>query len=228
MAVLKPEINSWWFEVDESIPSLSEGNPAQVLEGFLICLWNCLSIFREGRRVFSSELIFSRRWIKVFGEDSKGFDKERVCVELSGLFPAEIKARIMDILISNQETSGYVIPGSIEVRGLFKPLGTDVLPAEIVLEFCYVGIRVIKIRAHGEEWLPFSLDGKKVNQFHKLYAEFLSDCLEEVEQELGVKPIYDDYTDFCQVVHYRLENLRDGCGDLLGVDEKGRALPASE
>lgn len=232
MAVLtKKPIASWWHEIDSSPLSKADAKAFELLDDILIKLGSCVKIFHDNKIFSPSKLKISKRWLRASDGNFEGFDRENLLIDVAELGIEQILSKVLELVSKAREIDFFCVPAAIEFHGkldslTFENLATTI-PDQIVLEGVYAGIRVINIRVHSDELLPYSLDGKRKNKRYVEYAGYLEDALKEVEDTLGVGPIYDDFTDFCKINGYRLENVVDENGEPIPIDEFGNVLPSN-
>ncbi len=227
MALIRNPTAHWLYELDTHALHTPGSAKLSYLEGFLEKLQQCAAILAREFLFVPSRVALSQ-WIEIDGDTKIDLEKPIKCLDVGGDQNIRLDTLIRNELLSAQHSTGAIRPADIEIHGWSRLAGpngdTQTVIDMVSMNAFFMGGGSIDVRVFGDLWLPFSLDGKTRYVAHDENAVRLERTLKEIESLLGSEPIVDDFSDFCTIDGYRLENFMDDEGNIIGVDNLGRVL----
>ncbi len=226
MAFLKKPTAHWLYELDSTALHTVGSAKLTYLEVILEKLQHCIAILGRDELFIPSRVMLSQ-WVQINGDIKKDLEKETKYfdVEYGNM---RVDSLILKEILDEQHSSEAVRPADIEIHGWSRLADENGVVQEtpnlVSVNAFFMGGGAIDIRAFGDKWLPYSFDGKTRHVAYEQNAGRLEVALQEIERFLVSAPIFDDFSDFCAINKYRLENFMDADENIIGVDELGRVL----
>ena len=225
--VLEKGVASWWFKDEsETVFYVDKDTFAKLAEMTM----KVTSVLVDNELFVPEKVVFFNRWhIYKNKKYARSFGKEIEPLYCVAADACRLHDLILERVLNEQSSCDFSFPAQLEVigQGIIRDcLGRKQQQANAVsIWSLFMDVATVNVITHSDAWLPYTIGAIPIPQpeVYENNAPLLEKALLEIENKLGWPGDGLD-SSFCAINGYRLENLRDGFGDLLAVDENGHIL----